>query len=136
MINIPLLAVSQEIYTIGILIGSIFVILLIMEIQICQLRFRVIDLEKGCSPATDKPDDLLSAEGVATTTFELSGIANINGKKVDVISEGEMISKNTRIKVTGVKGNRIVVKPVRQGHLKDTSRDSEGRYKKHEKPKE
>ena len=113
MTNIPLLAVSQEVYTIGILMGSIFVILLVMEIQICQLRFRVIDLEKGRSPATDKPDDLLSAEGVAITTFELSGIANINGKKVDVISEGEMISKNTRIKVTGVKGNRIVVKPVK-----------------------
>ncbi len=46
MINIPLLAVSQEVYTIGILLGSIFVILLVMEIQICQLRFRVIDLEK------------------------------------------------------------------------------------------
>ena len=119
MTNIPLLAVSQEIYTIGIFIVSIFVILLIMEIQICQLRFRVIDSEKGGSPATDKPDNFLSAEGVATTTFELSGIANINGKKVDVISEGEMISKNTRIKVTGVKRNRIVVKPV-----------------KHEKPKE
>ena len=114
MINIPLLAVSQEIYTIGI-VGVIVlaVILLIMEIQICQLRFRVIDSEKGRSPATDKPNDLLSAEGVTTTTFELSGIANINGKKVNVISEGEMISKNTRIKVTGVKGNRIVVKPVK-----------------------
>jgi membrane-bound serine protease (ClpP class) len=69
-----------------------------------SVKIRVIDSEKGSSPATDKPDDLLSAEGVATTTFELSGIANINGKKVDVISEGEMISKNTRIKVTGVKG--------------------------------
>ena len=108
MTNIPLLAVSQEIYTIGIFIGSIFVILLIMEIQICQLRFRVIDLEKGSSPATDRLDDLLSTEGVATTTFELTGIANINGKKVDVISEGEMISKNTRIKVTGVKRNRKI----------------------------
>jgi len=124
MTNIPLLAVSQEIYTIGILIGSIFVILLVMEIQICQLRFKVIDLEKGCSPATDKPDDLLSAEGVATTTFELSGIANINGKKVDVISEGEMISKNTRIKVTGVKGNRIVVKPVKHEKPKERIKDS------------
>jgi len=113
MTNIPLLAVSQEIYAIGILLGSIFLILLIMEIQICQLRFRVIDLEKGCSPATDKPDDLLSAEGVAITTFELSGIVNIKGNNVDVISEGEMISKNTRIKVTGVKGNRIVVKPIK-----------------------
>ncbi len=119
MINIPLLAVSQEVYTIGILLGSIFVILLVMEIQICQLRFRVIDLEKGRSPATDRPEGLLSEEGVAITTFELSGTVNIKGDKVDVISEGEMISKNTKIKVTDVKGNRIVVKPV-----------------KHEKPKE
>ncbi len=113
MTNIPLLAVSQEVYTIGILMGSIFVILLVMEIQICQLRFRVIDLEKGRSPATDKPEGLLSEEGVAITTFELTGIANIKGDKVDVISEGEMISENTRIRVTSVKGNRIVVKPVK-----------------------
>ena len=113
MTNIPLLAVSQEVYTIGILMGSIFVILLVMEIQICQLRFRVIDLEKGRSPATDKPEGLLSEEGVAITTFELTGIANIKGGKVDVVSEGEMISKNTRIRVTSVKGNRIVVKPVK-----------------------
>ena len=113
MTNIPLLAVSQEVYTIGILMGSIFVILLVMEIQICQLRFRVIDLEKGRSSATDKPEGLLSEEGVAITTFELTGIANIKGDKVDVISEGEMISKNTRIRVTSVKGNRIVVKPVK-----------------------
>jgi hypothetical protein len=41
MINIPLLAVSQEVYT----IVALFVILLLMEIQICQLRFRVKDLE-------------------------------------------------------------------------------------------
>ncbi len=125
MINIPLLAVSQEVYTIGI-VGVIVlaVILLIMEIQICQLRFRVIDSEKGRSPATDKPNDLLSAEGVTTTTFELSGIANINGKKVNVISEGEMISKNTRIKVTGVKGNRIVVKPVKHEKPKERIKDS------------
>ena len=113
MTNIPLLAVSQEVYTIGILMGSIFVILLVMEIQICQLRFRVIDLEKGRFPATDKPEGILSEEGVAITTFELTGIANIKGDKVDVISEGEMISKNTRIRVTSVKGNRIVVKPVK-----------------------
>ncbi len=84
-----------------------------MEIQICQLRRRVLASEKGCSPASDRPDNLLSAEGVAITTLNLSGIANIKGDKVVVISENEMILKNTRIKVTDVKGNRIVVKPVK-----------------------
>ena len=75
--------------------------------------FAVKDTEEGFSSASDKLDELLSAEGVAITTLRPSGTANINGNKVDVVSEGEMISKNTKIKVTDVKGNRIVVKPVK-----------------------
>ncbi len=55
----------------------------------------------------------MSAEGVAITTLRPSGTANIKGNKVDVVSEGEMILKNTKIKVTDVKGNRIVIKPVK-----------------------
>ncbi len=43
MTSIPLLAVSSEIFTIGVLFGSIFLILLLMEIQICQLRRRVLE---------------------------------------------------------------------------------------------
>ncbi|MDR4496923.1 MAG: hypothetical protein MRK02_03215 [Candidatus Scalindua sp.] len=41
----------------------------------------------------DRAQELLSAEGVAVTTLRPSGTASINGKRVDVISEGEMISK-------------------------------------------
>ncbi len=40
---VPLLAVSSEIFTIGVLFGSIFLILLLMEMQICQLRRRVLE---------------------------------------------------------------------------------------------
>ncbi len=43
MTIVPLLAVSNEIFTIGVLFGSIFVILLLMEMQICQLRRRVLE---------------------------------------------------------------------------------------------
>jgi membrane-bound serine protease (ClpP class) len=75
--------------------------------------FAVKASEEGFSSARDKLDDLLSAEGVAITTLRPSGTANIKGNKVDVISEGEMILKNTKIKVTDVKGNRIVVKPLK-----------------------
>lgn len=74
--------------------------------------FAVKASEEGFSSASDK-DGLLSAEGVAITTLRPSGTANIKGNKVDVISEGEMILKNTKIKVTDVKGNRIVVKPLK-----------------------
>ena len=75
--------------------------------------FAVKDTEEGFSSASDKLDELLSAEGVAITTLRPSGTANINGNKVDVVSGGEMISKNTKIKVIDIKGNRIVVKPVK-----------------------
>jgi membrane-bound serine protease (ClpP class) len=75
--------------------------------------FSVKASEKGFSSARDRLNDLLSEEGIALTTLRPSGIANIKGDKIDVISEGEMISKNTRIKVIDVKGNRIIVKPVK-----------------------
>lgn len=75
--------------------------------------FAVNASEKGFSSAQVELEELLSAEGVAFTTLRPSGTAYINGKKIDVVSEGEMILKNTRIKVTDVKGNRIVVKSVK-----------------------
>ena len=81
--------------------------------KILSKTFTVNASEKGFSSSMDRVQELLSAEGFAITTLRPSGTANINGKRVDVVSEGEMISKNTRLKVIDVKGNRIVVKPVK-----------------------
>jgi membrane-bound serine protease (ClpP class) len=81
--------------------------------KLLSKTFSVRASEKDFSSARDRLDDLLSEEGIALTTLRPSGIANIKGNKIDVISEGEMISKNTRIKVIDVKGNRIIVKPVK-----------------------
>lgn len=81
--------------------------------KLLSKTFSVKASEKDFSSARDRLDDLLSEEGIALTTLRPSGIANIKGSKIDVISEGEMISKNTRIKVIDVKGNRIIVKPVK-----------------------
>ena len=81
--------------------------------KLLSKTFSVKASEKDFSSARDRLNDLLSEEGIALTTLRPSGIANIKGNKIDVISEGEMISKNTRIKVIDVKGNRIIVKPVK-----------------------
>ncbi len=95
-------------------IGICFIpIFFITWYKLLTRTFAVKDTEEGFSSASDKLDELLSAEGVAMTTLRPSGTANINGNKVDVVSEGEMISKNTKIKVIDIKGNRIVVKPVK-----------------------
>ena len=55
---------------------------------------------------------LINKTGTAYTNLRPSGIAIIDNKKVDVVTEGEMTDKNTSVKVIKVEGNRVVVRPV------------------------
>jgi membrane-bound serine protease (ClpP class) len=73
--------------------------------------FAITASEEGFSAAGGL-EDLLGKEGVATTPLRPSGIAQIAGRRVDVLSRGEMVPGSTRIKVIEVKGNRVVVKPI------------------------
>jgi membrane-bound serine protease (ClpP class) len=52
---------------------------------------------------------LLGAEGVAQSMLRPAGIAIIGGKRVDVVTRGEMIAPNCPVKVVTVEGNRVVV---------------------------
>lgn len=54
----------------------------------------------------------LGEEGVAVTNLHPTGIASVDGKRVDVVTRGEMVSKNTRIKIIEVQGNRVIVKSI------------------------
>jgi membrane-bound ClpP family serine protease len=95
-------------------IGICFIpIFFITWYKLLTKTFAVRASEEGFSSSKNNLEDLISAEGVAITTLRPSGTVIINGGKVDVVSEGEMILKNTKIKVIDVKGNRIVVKPVK-----------------------
>jgi membrane-bound serine protease (ClpP class) len=95
-------------------IGICFIpIFFITWYKLLTKTFAVNASEEGFSSSKKKLEDLISAEGVAITTLRPSGTVIIKGAKVDVVSEGEMILKNTKIKVIDVKGNRIVVKPVK-----------------------
>ncbi len=95
-------------------IGICFIpIFFITWYKLLTKTFAVRASEEGFSSSKNNQEHLISAEGVAITTLRPSGTVIINGNKVDVVSEGEMILKNTKIKVIDVKGNRIVVKPVK-----------------------
>jgi len=59
----------------------------------------------------DKPE-LLHATGTALTQLRPSGIANLAGQRVDVVTEGGLIEKGTAVKVVAVEGARIVVRAV------------------------
>jgi membrane-bound serine protease (ClpP class) len=56
--------------------------------------------------------DLLHRTGVAITQLRPSGAAFINGKRVDVITEGPLIDRGASLKVVAVEGMRVVVREV------------------------
>lgn len=52
--------------------------------------------------------------GEAKTTLRPSGIAEFDGVRLNVVSDGEWIPNGRKIRVERVEGNRIVVCPVRE----------------------
>ena len=87
-------------------------ILLIIWYKVFSKTFSIDESEKGFSSSDEKLKDLLSLEGVTLTPLHPSGIVLIDGKRVDVVTTGDMIEKDTKVKVIEVEGNRVVVRTV------------------------
>jgi membrane-bound serine protease (ClpP class) len=59
---------------------------------------------------TDQPE-LLGQTGTALTTLRPSGTALIDNRRIDVVTEGQMVEKGTLVKVVAIEGLRVVVRP-------------------------
>lgn len=72
------------------------------------------DEEKAEEGYMSNPDfkTLVGAEGITLTPLRLSGTANIDGKRVDVVSDGDYIMKGAKVKVIFTEGMRVVVKEI------------------------
>lgn len=104
----------------------IFIIVAIIIIVLLSIYLFANSAEKGKNPLvlsqkTDKKsgfsanDDnsfLLNKTGVALTQLRPAGIAEIESKRVDVVTSGEFIDAGTEITVTDIQGRRIIVKKI------------------------
>lgn len=68
-----------------------------------------LDKESGYIGVEDL-EFFVGKEGRAVTTLRPAGTADFDGVRLDVVSEGEFIQKDTAVIITSVKGRRIVVK--------------------------
>jgi len=68
------------------------------------------DLGYVSTPESDR--QWLGRTGTALSPMRPAGIAEIDGARVDVVSDGGFIDAGTPVKVTRVDGNRIVIRPV------------------------
>lgn len=66
--------------------------------------------EAGFEPQGEKDRDLVGKEGVSLSTLRPSGEARIDGRRYDVVTEGDLIEPQTKIVVHKADGNRIVVR--------------------------
>ncbi len=68
---------------------------------------------KGNTAAGEMPQ-LRGRYGVALSDLRPSGVADVEGERMDVVSDGDFISAGTRLEVVRVEGRRIVVKKMGQ----------------------
>lgn len=61
---------------------------------------------------TEELERFLGKEGTALSVLRPSGVANFDGIKLDVVSQGDFILKGTKVKIIKVEGRRIVVSEI------------------------
>lgn len=66
--------------------------------------------EDGYNAASEDMDVFLGKEGVVVTTLRPVGMAEIDGVRLNVVSDAEFIPKGTRVRVTSVDGIRVIVR--------------------------
>lgn len=65
---------------------------------------------RGVTSQNPEMDHYLGKSGRTTSDLRPSGVAVIDGRRVDVVSQGEYIEKDTAVEVVRVTANQIVVR--------------------------
>jgi membrane-bound ClpP family serine protease len=71
---------------------------------------KTLSRKEGVSSQSSELESYVGTQGNAVTDLRPAGIAVINGKRVDVVSRGEYLEKDSEIIVTAVTGNQIIVR--------------------------
>ncbi len=67
---------------------------------------------KGGYISTADYSEYVGKTGVAISPLRPSGSIEIDGRKLDAVSEGDFIERDEQIKVIKVEGSRIIVKKI------------------------
>jgi len=71
---------------------------------------KTLSRKEGVSSQSSELESYVGTQGNAVTNLRPAGIAVINGKRVDVVTRGEHLEKDSAIIVTAVTGNQIIVR--------------------------
>ena len=101
--------------------GAAFIVLAVASIPAAVFFFFYVARHTGIVHTSDEGDyegagreagDLVGKEGVALSPLRPTGIARIDGRRVDVVAEGSFIDEGARVKVVRADGIKVVVREV------------------------
>jgi membrane-bound serine protease (ClpP class) len=95
----------------GLTIAGVLAAVVIFALRRLTIR-ESQDISRGYTVADPQEAALEGAEGEAATPLRPSGAALIRGRRVDVVTRGELVEKGARVRVIDTSGNRVVVKAV------------------------
>lgn len=67
--------------------------------------------EEGYVGTPERDSSLIGQEGVTLTVLRPTGTGMFNGRRLDIIAEGEFIEEHTAVRVIEASGNRVIVRP-------------------------
>jgi membrane-bound serine protease (ClpP class) len=101
------------------IIGTILLVLLSLKFLTTRNLWKKIILgnklvtEEGFVASRQDLKDYVNREGTAVTILRPAGTMELeDGTRLDVVTNGEFIERNSRVKVIKVEGNRIIVKEI------------------------
>lgn len=99
---------------IAVIISLTTILLFILWLKILPKTWiaQKLTISKDLSDSHATSDDLeklRNMNGVTLCKLHPGGFAKINGKKIDVITQGEMIEEGENIRVIDIESNRVVV---------------------------
>lgn len=77
-----------------------------------HLRLEVAQRPEEGWVSTVSDESLVGAAGVVLTQLRPAGTIEVNGKRIDAVSDGTFIDQGSRVRVLEVHGNRVVVEQI------------------------
>lgn len=98
-------------FGIGMVVLTLVIGVILAQVVVSRFTLRESQLAEAGYVATDPAlQDLCGRQGVAATMLRPAGKATIDGKRVDVVTRGELLEADTPVLVIEVEGNRVVVR--------------------------
>ena len=117
----------QQALILGLIAGVIVLLFLVIGARLISRgklpRSLILDQAEGDYRSSEDLSALLGTVGKALTVLRPAGMAELGGRKVDVVTRGEFLDKDSLVEVVDAAGGRIVVRACQDPALPESKEE-------------